>query len=210
MTSMGRYRVFALFAVLALGPATVSAEDYPSLRQRVEGGDLGVDFRSLRFAFAQTPAYRPGAARGQAARRAVQQALEKESWADAIAAARAWLADEYVNPFAHLGLARALEMTGETATARFHHRVAEALFDSICRGGEGRSADAPCPVISLDEEHFYLARHRFEVGGDYERTCARDRPCHVYEVHEPGTDMLHDIHFDISVPLARMQQGASP
>jgi len=188
----------ALFAL----PAAYAADEYAQLRAQVEAGDFTVDFRALRFAYARTPAYEPTSGAARDARKRLQTALENKDYTTALDVGLAWLAVEYVNPFAHLGIARAHQSLGATDKARFHNRVADGLYDSICRGGEGRTAAAPCPVISLDEEYFYLARHQFEIGSQYEETCEGARPCHVFEVREPNTDTLHDLHFDVAVPLA--------
>lgn len=193
--------VFLLWAV----SASVLAGDYASLLARVKSGDFTLDFRALRLAYAQTPAYRPTSGAARDFKKRLQTALERKDYAGAVKIADTWLADEYVSPFAHLGAARAHELLGATAQARFHNRVADALYDSLCQPGQGSSAAAPCQVISLDEEHFYLARHQFEVGAQYEETCLDERPCHVYEVREPKSEMLHDIHFDVSLPFAYQQ-----
>jgi hypothetical protein len=189
----------------------VLADDYASLLARVKAGDFTVDFHALRFAYAQSPAYRPTSGASREFRQRVQAALERKDYVNAANTAEAWLAEEYVNPFAHLGAARAREALGATEQARFHNRVADALYESVCQPGQGSTVDAPCQVISLDEELFYLARHQFEVGGQYEETCARARPCHVYEVREPNSELLHDLHFDVSLPFAYQQaQAAKP
>lgn len=195
----------AILGLLCASLSTLHAAEtgaYASLRAKVEAGDFSVDFRALRFAFAATPAYHPNSESTHRARQQLQAALEAKKYAKAVEIGEAWLATEYVNPFAHLGIARAHESLGATAKARFHHQVVDKLLDSICRAGEGRSPDLPCPVLSLDEEYFYLARHQFEIGSQYEQACAGEIPCHVFEVREPNTEVLHDLHFDISRPLA--------
>jgi hypothetical protein len=188
--------------------AAGGAQEYAALAARLRGGDLGTDFRALRLAYAHSEVYRPNSAAGIERRREVQAALERKDYAAAAAAAAQWLEQEYVNPFAHLGAARAEEGLGRLEAARFHNRVADGLYESICAPGEGRSPDRPCQVISRDEEFFYLARHNYEVGVHYEETCAGERPCSVYEVREAGTDQLIDLHFDVSLPFAA-QRAAS-
>lgn len=192
------------------GAVADDAQTYPAMLSRLRGGDVALDFRALRLAYARSADYRPNAATGIELRREVQGALERKDYAAADAAAARWLALEYVNPFAHLGAARAREGLGQLDAARFHNRVADGLFESICAPGEGRTSDKPCPVISRDEEFFYLARHNFEVGVQYEETCAGNRPCSVYEVREPGTDQLLDLHFDVSLPFAAQRAAGTP
>ena len=193
-------------ALLVCGiSGSAMAEDYATLLTRLKAADFSIDFRSLRLAYTQTPAYHPNSGVSLSFRKRVQSALVNKDYGGAVKAADEWLAVEYVNPFAHLGAARAHDALGAAEQARFHHRVADGLYNSVCLPGQGLSATAPCQVISLDEEHFYLARHQFEVGGQYEETCLVDRPCSVYEVREPNSEVLHDIHFDVSVPFAYQQ-----
>lgn len=203
-------RPLSIFAthLLMLIASAVAADDFAALKARVIEGDASVDFRALRMAFAATPAYQPNTGASLQFRHRVQVALEAEKFEDALKISNDWLAQEFINPFAHLGAHRAQDALGHAAEADFHQRIVDRLYDSICRGGEGRSVESPCPVISIDEEHFYLARHQFVMGSNYGATCHDEIPCNVYEVHEPGTDLLHDIYFDISLPFAYQKAHA--
>ncbi|MGH8597313.1 MAG: hypothetical protein ACREXT_11710, partial [Gammaproteobacteria bacterium] len=187
---MSRSALAVLIYVLGLAAPVLADDNFSSLKDRVRGGDFSVDFRALRMAYAATPAYRPNTGVSLAFRQRVQVALEAKKFTTALQASDDWLAQEYVNPFAHLGAARAHDALGHAEQARFHQRVADRLYESICRDGEGFSVDSPCPVLSIDEEHFYLARHRFIMGTNYGATCRGDRPCNVYEVREPESDVL--------------------
>jgi Domain of unknown function (DUF4919) len=195
--------------VLCVGiTGMAQAADYAALLGRLKANDFTVDFRALRLAYTQTPGYHPNSSASREFRKQVQTALERKDYKGALKAADAWLATEYVNPFAQLGAARAYDALGEAEQARFHNRVADGIYDSLCLPGQGRSAAAPCQVISLDEEHFYLARHQFQVGGQYEETCLVASPCSVYEVRAPNSEVLDDIHFDVSIPFAYQQAHA--
>jgi Domain of unknown function (DUF4919) len=201
---------FALVLFLGI-TANALAADYAALLARLKAQDFTIDFRALRLAYTQTPDYHPNSTTSRESRKQVQMALESKDYKGALKAADAWLATEYVNPFAQLGAARAHDALGEAEQARFHNRVADSLYNSLCLPGQGRSAAAPCQVISLDEEHFYLARHQFQVGAQYEETCLVDSPCSVYEVRAPKSEVLDDIHFDVSIPFAYQQtHGQAP
>ena len=197
-----------LWCGIALG---AMADDYATLLGRLKANDFAVDFRALRLAYTRTPDYHPNSNASREFKKQVQTALERKNYVGARKAADAWLALEYVNPFAQLGAARAHDALGEAEQARFHNRVADGIYTSLCLPGQGRSAAAPCQVISLDEEHFYLARHEFQVGAQYEETCLVDSPCSVYEVRAPNSEVLDDIHFDVSIPFAYQQaHGQAP
>lgn len=197
--------LLALFLCGIFVSAMAMSDEYASLLARLKASDFTIDFRALRLAYTETPAYQPNSGAALSFRKRVQTALAGKDYVGAIKIADEWLAKEYVNPFAHLGAARAHDALGAAELARFHNRVADGLYNSLCLPGQGRSTARPCQVISLDEEHFYLARHQFEVGAQYEETCLVDRPCNVYEVRERNSEMLHDIHFDVSVPFAYQQ-----
>ncbi len=198
------------FMLLVWCGITVSAgvDDYAALLGRLKANDFTVDFRALRLAYTRTPDYHPNSSASHEFKKQIQAALESKDYAGALKAADAWLALEYLNPFAQLGAARAHDALGEADQARFHNRVAEGIYASLCLPGQGRSAAAPCQVISLDEEHFYLARHQFQVGAQYEETCLVDSPCSVYEVRAPNSEVLDDIHFDVAIPFAYQQAHA--
>lgn len=175
---------------------------WSTLRDRLAAGDTGIDFRALRLAFAASAEYQVDTPALRDWQHKVGKALAAEDFPGADKAATEWLALEYVNPFAHLGAARAQEGLGADARAAFHREVAEGLLDSICQPGEGQTPDAPCAAISVAEIYAYLARRRLEPGASHEAECAGDAPCLVFEVREQGTGNLLDLHFDISRPLA--------
>jgi hypothetical protein len=199
-------------ASLAIGRGAFAAEDYATLQARVAQGDFSVDFRALRMAYARTAAYQPNNSQSLRFRQQVQQALQAKDYAQALHVGEAWLADDFLNPFAQMGVARAYEAIGQAEQSRLHNRIAEEIFESICRAGEGFSPDAPCPVLSIDEQHFFLIKHGFEMGAQYGATCKDDHPCDVYEVRKPGGSLLQDVYFDISLPYARAaeSQDAAP
>lgn len=200
MKCSGPSLLLLIGAWCAASPATDAT--WSDLHPRVAAGDSGVDFRALRLAFAASDEYRVDTPALREWQHKVEEALATADFAGADKAAAAWLALEYVNPFAHLGAARAQEGLGAPAQATFHRKVAEGLLDSICQRGEGQTPDAPCAVISVAEIYAYLARRRLEPGASYEAECAGGVPCLVFEVREQDTGNLLDLHFDISRPLA--------
>ena len=204
-----RHRLCASLLLAMFCSVAYATDDYAKLKARLLAGDFSLDFRELRLAYAKTNEYHPNATSALESRRRMQAALQAKKYAEARTQGEAWLEGDYLNPFAHMGMARAYEKLGEVERARFHNRVLEGLYNSICLIGQGRSSDAPCKVLSIDEEHFYLGRNRLEVGSQYGVECAGKIPCDVYEVRPPGSSELSDIHFDISLPYAYAQQHPS-
>jgi len=190
----------ALVMSLAIGGAAAS-EDYAAIKQRLVGGDTGIDFLALRMSYAASPEYSPNRASSLEQRRKLEQALKLEQFEGAVPLAEAWLKEDYLNPFAHLGAARAYEKTGKVTQAKFHNAVVDGLFKSICAKGEGQSENTPCRVVSIDEEHFFLAMNGFKLEGQHGLMCAGERSCEVFDVTDRKTGKGYSVFMDISLPL---------
>jgi hypothetical protein len=189
-----------LGAVLVLaGRAAIGSEASTAARllARLKAGDTAIDFRVLRLAGTSTRQAKNDIGQTSHWRKTTLQALEARLVDEAATLISEWLAADYLNPFAHLGAQRAHAMRGNAPEAAFHQRVVEGLYDSICVVGEGLSPANPCPVVSADEIHYYLARHRYEIGDRREEVCGA-LPCLVFEVRAPDGLMLVDLYFDIS------------
>ena len=194
----------ALGLAFAASPA-LAAEDYASLAKRLQDGDTTVDFRALRLAYAATPGYAPNRPTMLEHRRAVQKALSDAKFDEATSRVQRWLAEDPLNPFAHLGAARVYEKTGKAEQAKFHDDVAQGIGKSICGPGEGQDEAKPCPVISLDEELFYMAMFGFKFEGQHGQLCSDGSACDVFDVTDPKTNKGYVLYMDISRPLARLQ-----
>ena len=187
-----------------------AGEDYATLKSRLEAGDTHIDFRALRLAYADSPAYAPNQSSALSNRRAVEQAFEAGQFSAAVPLLQKWLAEDYLNPFAHLGAVRAYETTGDTARAQFHDAVVLGLFNSMCARDEGRSENRPCPVVSIDEEHFFLVMNGFRIDAQHGALCEGDRPCNVYDVINRKTQAAVTVYLDISRPLHYLDTHPAP
>ena len=192
-------------AIALAGHAATGSEAATVARSlaRLKSGDTAIDFRALRLAGAPSLSAKSDSRLVSHWRQATLQALEAGRVEEAATLVNAWLAQDYLNPFAQVGAQRVHAMRGNDVEAAFHHRVLEGLYDSICIVGEGLSPTHACPVVSLDEISYYLARHRYEIGDSREEFC-NGSPCLVFEVRAPDGLMLIDLYFDISrVPAGR-------
>jgi len=189
--------VIAWACVLLVTPLRHTPVAPDGLLTRLQAGDTTVDFRLLRLSATTHLPPTPPAARIRAWRQNTLTALERGETAVAAQELRAWLAEDYLNPFAHLGARELAVREGRQADADFHAQVLEGLYDAICRVGEGLSPERPCVVRTSDEIQYYLARHRYEIGDMRQAVCG-ERPCLAFEVRAPDGPMLVDLYFDIA------------
>lgn len=197
--------IFGLsLATGAHAAAEAGAGDYQALKAKLIAGDTSIDFRALRMAYAASADYLPNSPDSLVRRKLAQDALEARKFTDAVTLIEKWLAADYLNPFAHLGAVRAYREAGNEEKAKFHDAVVDGLFRSICGQDQGLSENRPCPVVSLDEEHFYLVMNGFLLDGNYGTMC-QELPCDVYEVTTRKDKTPYTIYFDISRPQAWLE-----
>lgn len=182
-----------------------TAEDYEALLARVKEGDTAVSFVALRFAFAETSSYSPMGTASRDALRAMFGALEEEDFETALERAEAILEACYVHADAHMVASIAHASLGNEERAEHHGTVARGLIGSICSGTDGRTSDAPCRAITVDEEYLYLRAARLEHSGQALTEC-RYGPCDAMDVRDPTTGEEFTIYFDISTKMRKMEE----
>ena len=181
------------------------AATYEQLLAQLKGGDTTVDYAALRFSFASTKAYSPFGNAPSEQIEAMSTALEKEKYAKSLRLARALLDDFYLSPDAHLVAAISLEELGNSDEAKFHRAIVRGLFDSICPGNDGKTAESPCRVISVGEEYFFLRLAGLEAGMQNLTTC-KYGPCDEMSVRDPKTGAEFTLYFDLSIYAKAMMQ----
>lgn len=205
---MSRSRLILVTLLLTLAgvqPAVHAADDYAALKARLDAGDTSIDFLALRMAYATSPGYSPNRVALLETRRAVEVALKDGKFDVARPLLETWLAQDYLNPFAHLGAARVEEKTGHADKAKFHNAVVDGLFNSICAEGHGLAEDRPCKVLSIDEEHFFLVMNGFKLEGQHNLLCDGKQPCEALDVTNSRDGKGYTLYMDISLPLAYLQ-----
>lgn len=173
--------------------------EYAALLARVQGGDLSVDFKKLRFSYMESPERRQGKD---------TSAEEKEMWAllngkdykKAIEKADVVLANEFVNLDGHFVEYRAYEGLQNDAQSGFHHSVFLGLLKSITDSGDGQSLDTAYVVISTHEEYVLL-----QIRGLNPKTqdLVRDHG-HSYDVLQaidPETQKTVKLYFNVDIPF---------
>ncbi len=179
------------------------------MKARLSAHDAALDYSALREAHAAAADYAPNSSTTLADRRAVESLLEKRDFAAAAARIDQWLARDPLNPFAHMGGARAHRELGDTRRADFHAAVVDGLYAAICEKGQGLALDNPCRVLSIDEEHFFLGISGLKLDGQWGILCTGDRPCEAYAVTDPKQHRSFTVYFDISLPYAFQQAHES-
>jgi hypothetical protein len=147
--------------LLALAVATTAGADtpppavdreaaYQALLAQAKAGAPNVDWQALRIAYAERPSFRVFAQ--SAAKRDMFQAAGRSDCAAALPAARAVIAERYIDADAHMVAAFCEENAGDAVAAALDRDIGRGLIGSI-ETGDGLSPAAAFTVIDVDEEY---------------------------------------------------------
>jgi hypothetical protein len=153
-------RPFALPLALALSlaaagaSAAVIAQDaegrYQAMLAAAKANAPNVDWTELRLAYAQRPGFQVFAQ--SAARRQMLQAANASDCKDALPAARAVIAEDYVDADAHFVAAFCEDAAGDATASKLDRDIAVGLIKSI-QTGDGLTPETPFTPITVDEEY---------------------------------------------------------
>ena len=125
---------------------------FAALLERAKKSDPTVDFKELRMAYTETPAYSPyGSDRDT--RRMMFAALNAKEFAQAVESAEKILAKNFVEISAHFVSWVAHRELSHADKAEFHKFMFDGLVKSITSSGDGKTAETAFVVISTDEEY---------------------------------------------------------
>jgi hypothetical protein len=172
---------------------------YDSLRARLSAGDLAIDYLSLRLAYAESPYYSPYDFRTES-KKAMRAAIDADDCRKALAVADSILKMNYVDIESHLVLARCLERAGDVATARRHATIAQGLLQSIRGYASGRTPDSAIVVISIDEEHAFLAMHGLEQTLVAGVNCG-GHLCDAIQTVDRASGKTQWLYFNVGIPF---------
>jgi hypothetical protein len=134
-----------------------AAEDpeaaYQALLALAKANPPTVDWQALRFAYAARPSFQVFA--GSTAKRVMFDAAEAGDCAKALPAARAVIAERFIDADAHLLAAFCEENGGDPLGARLDRAIGAGLVHSI-ETGDGRTPATAFTVIDVDEEYSAL------------------------------------------------------
>ncbi len=149
----------ALFAIvvlaaLACGPLPSEADDtetaYQALLAQAKTDPPGFDWQALRFAYAARPSFQVFAQ--SAAKRTMFEAAGKGDCAAALPAARAVIAERFIDADAHMVAAFCEENVGHANAARLDRDIGAGLIRSI-ETGDGLTPPTAFTVIDVAEEY---------------------------------------------------------
>jgi hypothetical protein len=181
-------------------PASLEAKKtYEAMLEKAKKGEGEVDYRTLRFAFFETPEFNPFA--GMMAYRPLWGALQQSNWPEAVKQAEAVLSKNYVDVNAHMVAYVAHRQQGDGEKAKYHHRWAEGLLASIKAGGDGKTTETAWHVISTSEEYALFRSMDLNPVGQ----ALKHENGHSYDeitVVDPRTQEQTKYYFNIDKPFS--------
>lgn len=155
--------VVAWVAVLALLMAAglacaAPAPGYDELLAQAKSDNAAVNFRALRYAYAESGYYDPYDANVAELRASMVKAFAGEDCANAIKSAQAIVEKNYVYIDAHMVLDLCYRRFDQPQQAKHHGLMAHGLINSIVASGDGKSPKTAFVVISIGEEYAVLGR----------------------------------------------------
>ena len=190
----------------ATSPLPRPAGSYDSLVARLRSGDLGVDYLSLRLAYAETPQYDPYDFRTES-RTAMRTAITAGDYGKALVVAESILATNYVDIEAHLASAESMRALGDPSKANYHGAIARGLVESIRTYASGRTPDSAIVVISILEEYMLLASQGLERKMQALTTCG-GHPCDLLESVERASGKTRRLYFNVGIPYRSFGRAA--
>ncbi|HEY3800002.1 MAG TPA: DUF4919 domain-containing protein [Caulobacteraceae bacterium] len=146
--------ILALSLSLMAGQGRAAAADaegrYQALLARAKANAPNVDWAQLRLAYAERPRFKAFAQ--SAARRQMLEAAGASNCKDALPAARAAIAEDFVDADAHFIAAFCEDAAGDAAGAKLDRDIGVGLIKSI-QTGDGLSPATAFTVIDVDEEY---------------------------------------------------------
>ncbi len=140
----------AAAAAPAPGPPDDTEAHYQTLLAAAKAAAPNADWGALRLAFSRRPSFEAFAQ--SAAKRQMFEAAQKGDCATALPAAKAVLAEAYVDIDAHMVAAFCEDAAGDKTAAQLDRDIGAGLAASI-ETGDGLSAASAFTPINVDEEY---------------------------------------------------------
>lgn len=180
----------ALFSINALAQT-----DFDTLLAKVKGGDMTVDFKALRFAFADKTATEARTADPKLQAQMLSLLNEKK-FKDVIKIAEAIHKTTFVDMNSHVMAAMAYQGLGDAKMAKFHTGVYLGLVNSILKDGDGNTPKTAYHVISIAEEYVLLNALELKRGTQTVES-ADGHKFHVLTANDKATNEAVKIYFNL-------------
>lgn len=148
---------------LALTAFAQTTSDYITLRDKIRGGDVTVDFVKFRHSYMdwlKDPCNKNTEAPD---REKMVEAFDNKKWAEAAERGSKVLDYEYGNRGLHNAVAEAYEKSGDTKKSEFHKTVAKKIFEALLKSGDGESPKTAYRVMSIREEYVIMSELGYKV-----------------------------------------------
>lgn len=173
---------------------------YEALVKKVKSGDISVDFKQLRLAYANSTTSRPDT---NPQKKAMTAALNSKNYVKALKNADVVLASNFVDMDAHFAEYVAQRELKNTEQSEFHRFVFHGLLDSIAHSGDGKSEKTAYQVIEVHEE--YVVLRFMELMPSKQSLSKTDG--HSYDVMEavdPKTNEKVTLYFNVDIPMKHL------
>lgn len=190
-------RHFFLFLFAALFSVNVLAQsaDYDALVNKVKGGDMTVDFKALRFAFADKTASEARAADPKLQAQMLQLLNEKK-FKDVVKIAEGIHKTTFVDMNSHIMASMAYQGLQDPKKAKFHEAVYLGLVNSILKDADGNTPKTAYHVISIAEEFVLLNALELKHGTQTVET-ADGHTYHLQAASDKNTNEAVKVYFNI-------------
>ena len=190
-------RHLILIMALAISSISVSAQvtDYDQLLNKVKGGDLTVDFKALRFGFAEktTPDSRVADLKLQTQ---MATLLNEKKFKDVLKIAETIHKTNFVDMNSHIMSAMAYQGLADAKKAKFHEAVYLGLVNSITKDADGNEPKTAYHVISVAEEYVLLNALELKRGSQAVESTGGST-YHVLTVTDPKNNESVKLYFNV-------------
>jgi hypothetical protein len=177
--------------------ASKGANSYEALVDRAKNKDQTLDFRQLRFAYADSTGPK---ADTDEDKKAMMKAMREKDFVAVIKHADVVLASNYADMDAHFVEYVAHKERNEDDPASLHKFIFQGLLNSIVDSGDGKSPETAYVVIDVHEE--YVVLHFMGVGMPKSQSYLHKNG-HAYDAIvfiDPKTNEERTVYFNVDIP----------
>jgi len=177
-------------------------DPYSSYVQKLENGDLNIDFKEFRFSFIDSEQFLVAAEKfvvKDSLTEAMYAELRKENYKAIVNITSQLLSIDYTDLTVHNLRRQSCELTGDSIQAKKHEGILLGLLGSILMNKDGETCETGWQIIQLSEAYFIIQMLGAEILPETEVT--ENNNCEQFLVK--GKEQTSTIFFDIK----KMQEG---